>query len=151
MKPFTLQPILELMQTRADEATRRLARLIAAEQDARSKLQMLQQYRDEYAARFRDAARNGLAQREWRNYQAFLDRLDEAIGQQGKAVNQQIQHTLAGQNEWQAHRTRLKAFDTLSERHRASELAEENRREQKLQDEFATRRDDTVDKKFDTR
>ena len=46
-RPFSLQTILELMQTRADEATQQLARLIAAEQDARNKLAMLQQYRDE--------------------------------------------------------------------------------------------------------
>ena len=33
-RPFSLQTVLELMQTRSDEATQRLARLIAAERDA---------------------------------------------------------------------------------------------------------------------
>ena len=40
-QPFSLQPLLELMQTRTDEATRTLGKLIAAEQSQRSRLQML--------------------------------------------------------------------------------------------------------------
>lgn len=57
------------MQTRADEATQQLARLIASERDAKSKLDLLQQYRDEYAARFREAAQNGMTRIQWQNYQ----------------------------------------------------------------------------------
>ena len=138
-KPFSLQTVLDLMQTRADEATQQLARLIANERDAREKLTMLQQYRDEYANRFRQAAKEGLSPREWSNYQAFLDRLDEAVAAQTRAVAQQAQNTAAGQVQWQRQQKKLKAIDTLSDRHFANEEAQEQRREQKLQDEFATR------------
>ena len=138
-KPFSLQTVLELMQLRADDATHSLARLIASERDAKSKLEMLQQYRDEYAIRFRQAAQNGLVQREWHNYQEFLSRLDEAIDTQLKTVALQEQHTAAGQTHWQQHRKKLMAFDTLSVRHYASESALELKREQKTQDEFAAR------------
>ena len=100
---------------------------------------MLQQYRDEYATRFRQAAQNGLVQREWHNYQEFLNRLDEAIDSQLKTVELQVEHTAAGQNQWQQQRKKLKAFDTLSERHYASENALDLKREQKTQDEFAAR------------
>jgi flagellar FliJ protein len=99
----------------------------------------LQQYRDEYATRFRQAAQNGLVQREWHNYQEFLNRLDEAIDTQIKTVELQVEHTATGQTHWQQHRKKLKAFDTLSERHYASENALELKREQKTQDEFAAR------------
>lgn len=139
-KPFSLQAVLDLMQTRSDEATRRLARLIATERDAQSKLDILEQYRDDYAERFRQAASNGLGQPEWRNYQEFLNRLDEAITQQSEAVNQQQKHTAAGQTDWQRQRARLQAFDALFDRHRASEAKLELRQEQKAQDEFAARR-----------
>ena len=64
-KPFSLQTVLELMQIRADDATQNLARLIASERDAKSKLELLQQYRDEYALRFQQAAQNGISPREW--------------------------------------------------------------------------------------
>ena len=139
VKPFSLQTVLELMQSRADEATQQLARLIASERDAKNKLEMLQQYRDEYAARFRQAAQNGITQREWRNYQEFLNRLDEAIDAQRQAVTVQERHTANGQAHWQQQRKKLKALDTLSERHFTDETNREIKREQKTQDEFAAR------------
>jgi flagellar FliJ protein len=127
------------MQTRTDEATLRLARLIASERDAKNKLDMLLEYRDEYARRFQQASLNGMTPREWRNFQEFISRLDEAIAAQRQTVSLQEQNTVAGQNNWQQQRQKLKAFDTLSERHFASESAKEFKREQKTQDEFAAR------------
>jgi flagellar FliJ protein len=141
-RPFSLQTVLELMQTRSDEATQRLAGLIAAERDAKEKFAMLLQYRDEYTARFRQAVQNGLGQPEWRNYQEFLSRLDEAIQQQMQLVSAQETHTAAGQEDWKRQRAKLNALDALSERHRASEARLEIRQEQKAQDEFAARRKD---------
>src|ERR1035437_8008817 len=138
-KPFSLQTVLDLMQIRADDATQSLARLIASERDATNKLDMLQQYRDEYATRFQQAAQNGISPREWHNYREFLNRLDEAIDAQRRMVAQQAQNTAAGQAHWQQQRTKLKAFDTLSDRHFANENAQELKREQKTQDEFAAR------------
>ena len=139
VKPFSLQTVLELMQVRADEATNRLAHLIASERDAKNKLEMLKQYRSEYSTRFQQAAQKGLSPHEWHNYQEFLNRLDEAIEAQSQMVKQEIQNTATGQTHWQQQRKKLKAFDTLSERHFASEEAIEIRREQKTQDEFASR------------
>lgn len=138
-KPFALQIVLDLMQARADEATHQLARLIANERDAKNKLDLLKQYREEYAARFRRAAENGLGQREWHNYREFLNRLDEAIDSQLQTVATQAQNTIAGQTHWQLQRKNLKALDTLSIRHYSKEMAQEIRREQKIQDEIAIR------------
>jgi len=138
-KPFSLQTVLELMQARADEATQALARLIANERDARAKLAMLRQYRDEYANRFRQAALAGLTPSAWNNFQEFLNRLDEAIAAQAQAVAQQARNTANGQEHWKHQQKKLKAIDTLSERHRSQEEAREQRLDQKQQDEFATR------------
>lgn len=139
-KPFSLQPVLELMQSRADEATQALAKLIAAEQDAKAKLDLLRQYRDEYAQRFSSAAQEGMSPQAWRNFRDFIGRLDEAIGQQEQVVAQSRNNTVSGQLNWQKQRIKLKAMDTLSERHRAQQNSAENRLEQKLSDEIATRR-----------
>lgn len=139
-KPFALQTVLELMQRRADDATQQLARLIAAEQDAKAKLDLLCQYREEYAGRFQASAQAGMAPLQWKNFQDFLARLDDAIAQQQQAVIQSRHKTSAGQAHWQAQRVRLKAIDTLSVRHSRAEEAKENRREQKAIDEFAARK-----------
>lgn len=139
-QPFTLQPLLELMQNRTDEATRKLGQLIAAEQNAKSRLQMLEQYRAEYADRLRDAIAQGMTRQVLANYQDFLARIDEAIRQQTTVVQQTENNTLYGQQHWKEQNTRLKAIDTLSLRHDAKEKQREEKREQKLLDEFSARK-----------
>lgn len=141
-KPFALQIVLELMQVRADESTLQLARLIASERDAKNKLNMLQQYREDYAARFRQAAEGGLNPREWHNYREFMNRLDEAIDSQLETLAVQARNTAEGQTRWQEQRKNLKAFDTLSVRHFTKENIRERKSEQKSQDEFAARSKD---------
>lgn len=139
-QPFSLQPLLDLMQTRTDEATRTLGKLIAAEQSQRSRLQMLEQYREEYAQRLRENIAQGITRLVMLNYQDFLARIDEAIEQQRQAVRTSEQSTRAGQEHWQQQNKQLKAIDTLSQRHDARERYRENKQEQKLQDEFSTRK-----------
>lgn len=139
-KPFNLEPLLEIMQSRTDESSRRLGQLIAAEQNAKSRLQLLEQYREEYAQRLRTAAGQGLTPPALRNYQDFLARIDEAVAQQRMAVSRSEVNTVAGQTEWREQNKRLKAIDTLSQRHDARERYREDRLDQKQQDEFAARK-----------
>ena len=134
-RPFPLQTVLDLMQTRTDEAARELGRRLVAEQDARKQLELLETYREEYARRFQAASQSGLSPLQWANYREFLARLDEAIGQQAQVVAQTVHHTAAGQSAFIAQRGRLQAFDTLAQRHQHSERRRENRQEQKQLDE----------------
>jgi flagellar FliJ protein len=138
-KAFPLQSILDLSQMKLDEATRRLGELISGEQQATQRLELLAQYRDEYHARFLAAAREGLSRDQWRNYQSFLDRLDVAIGQAREMVAQSHQLTAAGQQEWLEKRGRVKAFDTLAQRHQAKAAHAQTRMEQKALDEHVSR------------
>lgn len=138
-KTFPLQSILDLSQMRLDEATRRLGELISGEQRAAQQLDVLIQYRDEYHARFLEAARAGLNRDQWRNYQSFLERLDAAIGQANDLVAQSRSRTAAGQQDWLHKRGRLKAFDTLAQRHQVRVDHAEARQEQKELDEHGMR------------
>ena len=142
---FPLQTLLELMQNRTDEARRKLGQLITAEQSQRSRLQMLEQYRDEYAQRMREATAEGITRLILRNYQDFLARIDEAIEQQRQAVQNSELSTKAGQTEWRNQNTKLMAIDTLSSRHDARERYRENKQEQKILDEFSSRKYSTPD------
>lgn len=137
---FHLQPLLDLANTRTDEAARRLGELVAAERDLEQKLKLLEDYRHEYHERFLQAARDGLSPEAWRNYSAFIGKLDDAIGVQRKAVEQSRERTSEGQQAWLTQRTRLKAFDTLSQRHQHALTRNEARQEQKRSDEHAARR-----------
>lgn len=122
-----------------EEATRRLGQLISGEQQAAQRLELLTQYRDEYHAKFLAAAREGLSRDQWRNYQSFLDRLDTAIHQAREMVAQSHQLTTAGQQDWLSKRGRVKAFDTLAQRHQTRVNHAETRQEQKEMDEHASR------------
>ncbi len=128
------------MQTRSDEATRQLGKLIAAEQNAKSRLQMLEQYREEYAQRLRDATEQGITRSILKNYQDFLARIDQAITQQDMAVRHSESSTAAGQDHWKEQNKRLKAIDTLSVRHDVRERLHSGKQEQKILDEFSTRK-----------
>jgi flagellar FliJ protein len=139
-KPFPLKPLLDLSRSRLDEATRELGQLIAREHEGARKLELLQNYRSEYEARFRDAARNGIGVEAWRNYSAFMARIDEAIAAQRNHLEQSQRQTVAGKKLWAHQRNRVKAFDTLENRHHALERGKLAKAEQRLSDEFAANR-----------
>ncbi|HEY6897315.1 MAG TPA: flagellar export protein FliJ [Rhodocyclaceae bacterium] len=137
---FPLQTLLELSQTRLDDATRQLGELMAGEREAAQRLELLVQYRAEYHNRFLSAAQGGINQDQWRNFQAFLGKLDVAIGQAQDAVNRSKQMTAAGQQQWIDQRGQVKAYDTLAQRHQSRLDYAEQRRDQKAQDEHTARR-----------
>jgi len=139
-KPFQLQPLLDLSNLRLDEASRLLGKLIAGEQEAGQRLELLTQYRDEYQARFLTAAGNGLGPDAWRNYQHFLGRLDQAITQAHAMVTASKQRTALGQKNWLDKRGKVKAFDTLAHRHQLRIAIADARSEQKQSDEHTARR-----------
>lgn len=137
---FPLQSLLDLSQLRLDEAGRKLGELIAGEQEASRRHDLLVQYREEYRTRFVSAAQEGLRPGQWQNYTRFITRLDEAINQASSAMNHTKQMTVAGQVEWISKRGRVKAFDTLSDRHQSRVAYQDQRQEQKVSDEHGARR-----------
>jgi flagellar FliJ protein len=137
---FPLQTVLDLMQVRADDAARELGLLIAAERDARSRLALLENYREEYATRFRSAAAAGLTPLQWANFQEFSARLETAITQQVDIVNASRDRTTAGQSHWRDQNQQVQSFDTLAQRHHAALRYKEGKQDQKQTDELAARR-----------
>jgi flagellar FliJ protein len=139
-RQFPLQSLLDLSQMRLDEATRQLGQLLASQEEAAQRLEVLISYRAEYEERYLAASRSGLGLESWQNYRAFLDRLDTAIDQARNLVAASERKTAAGQRSWLETRGKLKAFDTLAERHRARAMYAESRQQQKLYDEHAARK-----------
>lgn len=139
-RAFTLQPLLDRSRTQLNNATSELGQLIAHEQEGSRKLELLQGYRAEYVTRFRDAVRDGLGVETLRNYGAFMARIDEAIELQQALLNESQRSTSAGKEAWIRERNRVKAFDTLHDRHREREQHDEQRREQRQSDEHTTNR-----------
>lgn len=136
---FPLQPLLDLSHMRLDEAARKLGELIAGEQEASQRHRLLVEYREEYYSRFLEAAKNGIGPGEWNNYINFLARIDAAIAPAAQSMTLSQEQTLAGQQDWMGKQGRVKAFDTLANRHRSKLADKEQRAEQQASDEHGAR------------
>lgn len=134
-----IHTLQEIAHTRVDEATRKLGELIASEHACEEKLQMLLQYRTEYRERFVAAAKNGIDPNAWRNYSAFLLKLDDAVTHQQSLVNRSKNATSVGQQQWVSERNRAKAFDTLSLRQQQQQQRREAKQEQRFSDEHSAK------------
>lgn len=134
-----LATLIELAQTKTDEATRRLGQLQNAHTSAAAKLEMLLQYRQEYLDQFNKQMQGGLPSAQVRNFQNFIGTLDSAIEQQ-RALTLQADTWLGhGRSDWQHNKRRLTSFDTLADRVRQQELIVINKKEQRDSDERSAR------------
>ena len=136
---FPLQPLVNLSRQKNDAATRKLGLLNREQQSAQSKLDTLQQFRKDYQAKFHEAASNGMDQHDLRNFQDFINRLDDAITQQRGVIEQTQRSVQTGRSELSETQRRMKSFDTLAQRHVEAEKKLETKAEQKMQDEYTGR------------
>lgn len=134
-----LATLIELAQSKTDEAARRLGQLQNAHTSAAEKLELLLQYRQEYLDQLQVQLRDGVASAHLRNFQHFIGTLDDAIEQQ-RALTLQADTRLAhGRGDWQQTKRRLNSFDTLADRVRQQEMIALNKREQRDSDEHTAR------------
>jgi flagellar FliJ protein len=136
---FRLKVVQELAQKDSDSAATRLGFLNAAVGKAEQKLQMLIDYREEYRQRLHNALNTDVHSAGWKNFQQFLVKLDEAIEQQRGACTMAREAVLGGQREWRAKQVKVKAFDSLEQRHHTQVEARMKKIDQRTTDEFASR------------
>ncbi|MBS4098330.1 MAG: flagellar export protein FliJ [Sulfuricella sp.] len=136
-RPFPLKTLLDLARDHSDEAGRKLAQLKIKWHEAEEKMHQLIAFREEYRNRLHLNTQTGIAMSAWREFQSFMLKLDKAIELQGDEVAKCKLRWEGGQREWLEQQRKLKAFDTLSQRHHAKEAVREAKVEQKEQDEFA--------------
>ena len=138
-KTFRLKIVQEIARKASDSAATRLGHLNAEVAKADQKLQMLIDYRDEYRQRFRSTLNTDVHSAGWKNFQQFLVKLEEAIEQQCAACAMARQYVLGGQRDWQAKQVKVKAFDSLEQRHQTQVEARIKKLDQHATDEFAAR------------
>lgn len=136
---FRLKVVQDLAQRESDGAAVRLGALNAEAAKAEAKLNMLLGYREEYRQRFRGSVDRDVHSAGWKNFQQFLEKLDEAIEQQRAAVLACQQAVHRGQRDWRSKQKQVKAFDTLEQRHDLAQAERLKRLDQRLMDEFASR------------
>lgn len=134
-----LDTLIELARIASDEAAKRLGVALRAVQENEEKLQMLNGYHDDYALRFDAAMVVGMTPMAYRNFQAFLDKLDSAIKGQQDIVLQAGQRSERERRHWQDSERKRMSYTTLSNRAQQQAQQVEAKRDQKLMDEHAAR------------
>ena len=135
----TLDTLIELASSASDEAARRLGNAIRATDKAEKKLELLQKYRNEYSERFQVKMVQGVSPMGYRNFQAFIEKLDEAIAGQQKLVKEAENGVTREKVGWQATERKRLSYNTLASRATREEQHLENKKDQKLNDEHAAR------------
>ena len=137
--PTALETLLMLSEQEADAAAVSLGKAIASRDDAQQRLQMLQQLRAEYAARLQGHVQTGLSFAAYRNFQRFLEKIDEAIaGQAAIEMGASAQAELSRQH-LQAKKREGQTWELLAERAVRDAQRKAVRQERKANDEFAAR------------
>ncbi|RJG05957.1 flagella biosynthesis chaperone FliJ [Noviherbaspirillum cavernae] len=134
-----LDTLIELATQATDEAAKRLGRAVRATEDAEQKLAMLMQYREDYVLRFQVKLSAGVSASGYRNFQQFLDKLDEAIKGQQRVVQDATRRVGNERTAWQGCERKRMSYDILAERTLKVQQLKESRRDQKQTDEFAAR------------
>lgn len=138
-QPFRLQVLLDLAKERLEAATIELQRLRQHWSEAQSKFDQLNGYQSEYANGLQEKLSAGIPSHLLSDYRLFLDKLARAIRAQGEEVERRRGTWERAHAEWLSLKQREQALDALLQRHRAAQSLQEARREQKEQDEFASK------------
>src|SRR5699024_9949432 len=107
-------------------------------QGAEKQLDMLREYRQDYANRLNNAGQTGITASNYHNFTRFLATLDEAIVQQNSLMAHLDHNIDTSKQTWQAAQHRLHSYEALQERHRRQRVAVEHRREQRATDEMSS-------------
>lgn len=134
-----INTLQQIATKEVDNAAERLCSINKALADELSKLDMLQNYRNDYVDKLALKLTTGLDMQAHQNFQRFMLMLDEAMTRQEEVISTlQVQVKLS-QAMWQESQKKKLSYDVLGERSEKKMQLIESRKDQKLMDEFAMR------------
>ncbi|GFZ86216.1 flagellar export protein FliJ [Dyella caseinilytica] len=125
-----LQPAVDQAQRRQKDALQRLAEQQQKLAHAEQQLEELKRYRRDYSL-----GDGGLTVSALLNRQQFVERIDQAIVQQGHLLERLQRQLESARQRWLQAHARENALDNVVERFRAQEQQSEQRQEQAEVDE----------------
>ena len=138
-KQSALETLIELAQRDTDDAAKRLGAALKSVEEGEQKLAMLLGYRQDYALKLDAAQVTGITPMAYRNFVAFMDKLDIAINGQREVIKHAQHKAGVEKAAWQACERKRLSYRTLNERAATEALRVENKRDQKQMDEHAAR------------
>jgi flagellar FliJ protein len=138
-KQSALDTLIELAQRETDDAAKRLGAALKAVDECEQKLTMLLGYREDYATKLDAAQVAGITPMAYRNFVAFMDKLEIAINGQREVIKHAQHKAGVEKAAWQASERKRLSYRTLNERAATETLRRENKLDQKQMDEHAAR------------
>lgn len=134
-----LEPVQRISEQREKDAARAMGECQQRLQQLQQQLGELERYREEYRHHYHENGRNGFSAQRLQQLQQFLSKIDQAIAQQHQAIGHASNECEQKRQQWFRARSRSQALGKVAERYQDVERQEQNRREQKENDEYATR------------
>ena len=134
-----LNMLQNLASKEVDEATEALAKTMKVASEAQVKQDMLSDYRLEYLKNLNANLEAGMNAEAYQNFQHFIGKLDQAIAGQKEVVELANQQVKAQKQIWQECQRKKLSYEVLSDRSEKRELKVEQKKDQKMMDEFAMR------------
>ena len=134
-----LQILIEQASEKAEQSARNMTNTQQKLVEAHDKLNMLQSYREECESGMHNKASGGMTGQQLRNQLAFVDKIAQAVAQQTREI-EFLNNTLAHQRtQWQEALAEQRKYEALVAREKLKQAKLENKRDQKMNDEFAAR------------
>ncbi len=129
------QPVQRIAVSREQKAARALGESRKALQEQERRLEELRTYHREYLERFQGASASGISAAQLHEYRAFLAKLEQAIREQERQLEQSRQQCSGRKAEWQETHQRTQALGKVMERFHSEERRLQESRDQKELDD----------------
>ena len=129
----------EMAAKEVDLATEAMAHAMKMAEEAQSKQQMLGDYRQDYIKNLNNLMETGIGAEAYRNFQNFFTKLDQAVIGQQEVVEFTKLQVQAQRELWQESQRKKLSYEVLSKRSDKQALKVEQKKDQKMMDEFAMR------------
>nr|WP_294839371.1 flagellar export protein FliJ [uncultured Methylotenera sp.] len=134
-----LKMLEEIAAREVELATEALAKAMKVVDEAQGKYDMLLEYRKGYQENLAANLAKGMTAEAYQNFQNFFKKLDHAIAGQKDVVLIAQQQLNVHRTLWQESQRKKLSYDVLISRSDKRIAKVEQKRDQKLMDEFATR------------
>jgi flagellar FliJ protein len=134
-----LKMLEEIATKEVELATEALAKAMKVVDEAQDKYDMLLEYRKGYQDNLNANLSKGMSAEAYQNFQNFFKKLDHAIAGQKEVVVFAEQQVKVHRTLWQESQRKKLSYDVLISRSDKRAVKVEQKKDQKMMDEFATR------------
>jgi len=134
-----LKMLQEISAKEVDMATEALAKAMKLASEAKTKQDLLLEYRQDYVKNLNRILEAGMGAEAYQNFQNFFGKLDQAISGQQEVVEMANRQVKVHRQLWQESQRKKLSYDVLLQRSDNRENKIEQKKDQKMTDEFAMR------------